>query len=157
MQPAEHEIGQLLGETLEMMHAQAAEKSLQLLGEAPASAVAWCDRERTLQVLSNLLGNAVKFTPEGGTITVGADLLSTEVRFFVRDTGPGIPPGDLLHVFDRYWQAKRSDRRGIGLGLPISKGLVEAQGGKLWVESELGRGTTFFFTLPRRGPRAPAP
>ena len=154
VQPAEHEIGQLLGETLEMMHAQAAEKSLQLVGETPASARAWCDRERTLQVLSNLLGNAVKFTPEGGTITMGADVLSTEVRFFVRDTGPGIPKDDLLHVFDRYWQAKRSDRRGIGLGLPICKGLVEAQGGKLWVESEIGRGTTFFFTLPRRAAAA---
>ncbi len=154
---AEHEIAQLVGETMEMLHAQAAEKSLQLTGAAPAAATAWCDRERTLQVLSNLLGNAVKFTPEGGTITVGADILSTEVRLFVRDTGPGIPADDLLHVFDRYWQAKRSDRRGIGLGLPISKGLVEAQGGKLWVESELGRGTTFFFTLPRRDLRAQTP
>lgn len=156
MQVAEHEIAQLLGETLEMMHAQAREKSLQLTGEAPATVTAWCDRERTLQVLSNLLGNAVKFTPDGGTITMGADVLPTEVRLFVRDTGPGIPPDDLLHVFDRYWQAKRSDRRGIGLGLPISKGLVEAQGGKLWVESELGRGTTFFFTLPRRDLRSQA-
>lgn len=154
---AEHEIGQLLGETLEMMHAQAAEKSLQLTGAAPASATAWCDRERTLQVLSNLLGNAVKFTQEGGTITVGAEILPAEIRLFVRDTGPGIPPEDLLHVFDRYWQAKRSDRRGIGLGLPICKGLVEAQGGKLWVESELGRGTTFSFTLPRRDPRPHTP
>jgi signal transduction histidine kinase len=60
-------------------------------------------------------------------------------------------------VFDRYWQAKRSDRRGIGLGLPIARGLVEAQGGKLWVESELGRGTTFFFTLPAHDPRRAAP
>lgn len=153
---AEHEIAQLLDETMEMMHPQAAEKSLQLTGAAPASATAWCDRERTLQVLSNLLGNAVKFTPEGGTITLGADLLPTEIRLFVRDTGPGIPQEDLLHVFDRYWQAKRSDRRGIGLGLPICKGLVEAQGGKLWVESELERGTTFFFTLPRRAPRPDA-
>ena len=157
VQIAEHEIAQLVGETMEMLHAQAAEKSLQLTGAAPAAATAWCDRERTLQVLSNLLGNAVKFTPEGGTITVGADILSAEVRLFVRDTGPGIPAADLLHVFDRYWQAKRSDRRGIGLGLPISKGLVEAQGGKLWVESELGRGTTFFFTLPRRDLRVQTP
>ncbi len=150
MAVAEHAIAQLLGETMEMMHAPAAEKSLQLTAAAPASATAWCDRERTLQVLSNLLGNAVKFTQQGGTITLGADILPTEIRLFVRDTGPGIPQQDLPHVFDRYWQAKRSDRRGIGLGLPICKGLVEAQGGKLWVESELERGTTFFFTLPRR-------
>ncbi|MFS8070230.1 MAG: ATP-binding protein, partial [Byssovorax sp.] len=150
MAVAEHAIAQLLGETMEMMHAPASEKSLQLTAAAPASATAWCDRERTLQVLSNLLGNAVKFTQQGGTITLGADILPTEVRLFVSDTGPGIPQADLPHVFDRYWQAKRSDRRGIGLGLPICKGLVEAQGGKLWVESELDRGTTFFFTLPRR-------
>ncbi|MEO7594580.1 MAG: ATP-binding protein, partial [Byssovorax sp.] len=150
MAVAEHAIAQLLGETMEMMHAPASEKSLQLTAAAPASATAWCDRERTLQVLSNLLGNAVKFTQPGGTITLGADILPTEIRLFVRDTGPGIPQQDLPNVFDRYWQAKRSDRRGIGLGLPICKGLVEAQGGKLWVESELERGTTFFFTLPRR-------
>jgi signal transduction histidine kinase len=154
---AEHEVGPVLGEILEMIQPQAKEKALQLTSHIPAGATAWFDRERTLQVLSNLVGNAVKFTSEGGTITLGADLLSSEVRLFVRDTGPGIPPDHLPHVFERYWQAKRADRRGIGLGLPIAKGLVEAQGGKLWVESELGRGTTFFFTLPTRDVRRASP
>lgn len=140
-----------------MIQPQAREKSLHLTSHSPDAATAWFDRERTLQVLSNLLGNAVKYTPEGGTITLGAELLPTEVVISVRDTGPGIPPDDVPHVFDRYWQAKRSDRRGIGLGLPIAKGLVEAQGGKLWVESEPGRGTTFFFTLPARDVRRISP
>jgi signal transduction histidine kinase len=144
----EHAVASILDETLEMMQPQAKEKSIALARRSTSATTAWLDRDRTLQVLSNLLGNAVKFTPEGGSITLGADLLGGEVRFFVRDTGPGIPTENLGHIFDRYWQAKRSDRRGIGLGLPIAKGLVEAQGGKLWVESELGRGTTFFFTAP---------
>ena len=150
VEPALHTIGPLLDETLEMIQPQAREKSLQTTSHCPDTATAWLDRERTLQVLSNLVGNAVKFTPEHGTVTLTAELTATEVTIAVRDTGPGIPRGDVPHVFDRYWQAKRSDRRGIGLGLPIAKGLVEAQGGKLWVESEPGRGTTFFFTLPAR-------
>ncbi len=145
---AEHDVTPVLGEIVEMIRSQASKKSQALTSHGPAGARAWFDRDRTLQVLSNLLGNAVKFTPQGGTITVGADLLAGEVRLFVRDTGPGIPPDQIPHVFERYWQARRSDRRGIGLGLPIAKGLVEAQGGRLWVESDLGRGTTFFFTLP---------
>lgn len=150
VQAAEHEVAPLLDEIVEMMQARADGKSITLASRPPTRVTAWLDRDRALQVLSNLLGNAVKFTPEGGTITVGAEPLDSEVRFFVRDTGPGIPLEDRLHIFDRYWQAKRSDRRGIGLGLPIAKGLVEAQGGKLWVESELGKGTTFYFTVPTR-------
>ncbi|MEP7125678.1 MAG: HAMP domain-containing sensor histidine kinase, partial [Byssovorax sp.] len=154
---AEHAIGTLLEEALETVEPQAAAKSLHLESHAPGPATAWFDRERTLQILSNLLGNAVKFTPNGGTITLTAELLSAEVRISVRDTGPGIPPDDAPHVFDRYWQAQRSDRRGIGLGLPIARGLVEAQGGKLWVESALGVGTTFFFTLPAHDLRRALP
>ena len=143
-----HAVGPLLEEALEMIQPQAREKSQQLTLLCPDAVTAWFDRERTLQVLSNLVCNAVKFTPEGGTITLTAEPAATEVVISVRDTGPGIPAEDAVHVFDRHWQAKRADRRGIGLGLPIAKGLVEAQGGRLWVDSEPGRGTTFFFTLP---------
>jgi signal transduction histidine kinase len=150
----EHELGPVLAEIVDMIQPQAKTKSLQLTCSALAGVKGWFDRDRTLQVLSNLVGNAVKFTAEGGTIMVGADVLADEIRVFVRDTGAGIPAEDLAHVFDRYWQAKRSDRRGIGLGLPIAKGLVEAQGGKLWVESERGLGTTFYFTIVSGG--APA-
>jgi signal transduction histidine kinase len=106
------------------------------------------DRDRLLQILDNLIGNALKFTPAGGRVTVGATADGEEVRFRVTDTGPGIPPDDLPHVFDRFWQAKRSDRRGAGLGLAIALGLVEAHGGRITVESVPGHGATFTFTVP---------
>jgi signal transduction histidine kinase len=99
-------------------------------------------------VLSNLLGNAIKFTPPGGRIVVRAERTSDGVRVSVADTGLGIPPSQLPHVFRRFWQGRRTDRRGLGLGLPIAKGIAEAHGGRMWVESELGVGSTFYFTLP---------
>ena len=107
------------------------------------------DRERVAQVLSNLVGNAHKFTPEGGRIELRAVATPGEVRFSVRDTGPGLSSQDLPHVFDRFWQARRVRRGGVGLGLPITKGIVDAHGGRIWVESSAGVGTTFHFTLPR--------
>jgi signal transduction histidine kinase len=106
------------------------------------------DAARIQQVLSNLVGNAVKFTPRQGQITVSADLLDKEVRFAVIDTGPGIPPEQVPHIFGRFWQARSADRRGIGLGLAIAKGIVEAHSGRIWVESQVGVGSTFYFTLP---------
>jgi signal transduction histidine kinase len=106
------------------------------------------DAARIQQVLSNLVGNAVKFTPRQGRITVAADRLETEVRFAVIDTGPGIPPEQVPHIFGRFWQARSSDRRGLGLGLAIAKGIVEAHNGRIWVESQVGAGSTFYFTLP---------
>jgi signal transduction histidine kinase len=109
----------------------------------------WGDPDRLQRVFANLVGNALKFTPRGGRITLRAEPEGgAEVRFSVRDTGGGIPPEHLPYVFDRFWQASRSDRWGLGLGLPIVKGIVEAQGGRVWVESEAGRGSAFFFTLP---------
>jgi signal transduction histidine kinase/DNA-binding NarL/FixJ family response regulator len=106
------------------------------------------DSRRLLQVISNLVGNAIKFTPEGGRIGLRATAAGGEVRFAVADTGPGIPPEQLPHVFGRFWQANRGDRRGIGLGLSIARGIVEAHGGRIWVESDLGEGSTFYFTVP---------
>jgi PAS domain S-box-containing protein len=109
----------------------------------------FCDRDRLLRVLENLIGNALKFTNAGGHITVGAAPKDHEVMFWVEDTGCGIPPEDLTHVFDRFWQATtRARRLGAGLGLPITKGIVEAHGGQIWAESQFGRGSSFFFTLP---------
>jgi signal transduction histidine kinase len=110
------------------------------------------DRGRLLQVFSNLVGNAVKFTAEGGTITVAAEAEQRAVRFSVSDTGSGIAPENIPHLFDRFWQASRSDRRGIGLGLSIVKALVEAHGGHLAVDSVPGRGTTFAFSIPLAAP-----
>ena len=109
----------------------------------------WADQHRVLQVLDNLVGNGIKFTPVEGSITVGAAPRDGEVLFWVADTGAGISPDGLPHVFDRFWQARKGTRLGAGLGLPISRGIVEAHGGRLWVESKLGRGTIFFFTIPR--------
>jgi PAS domain S-box-containing protein len=106
------------------------------------------DRDRLQQVLMNLLSNALKFTPPGGEISLGAEAQAGNVRFWVRDTGPGISPEHLGHVFDRYWQGDKRDRRGAGLGLAICKGLVEAHGGRIWAESQLGRGSIFSFSLP---------
>ncbi len=151
----EHELGPVLGEIVDMLLPQAKAKAVHLTAQPLVDVKGWFDRDRTLQVLSNLVGNAVKFTAEDGTITLGANVVDGELCVFVRDTGAGIPADHLAHVFERYWQAQRVDRRGIGLGLPIAKGLVEAQGGRLWVESVPGRGTTFFFTVRTVAPRAP--
>jgi len=108
----------------------------------------WGDKDRLLQVFENLIGNAIKFTKAGGSITVGAALRDHEVTFRVADTGSGIMPENLPRVFDRFWQASASGRSGAGLGLPITKGIVEAHRGRIWVESVAGSGSTFFFTIP---------
>jgi signal transduction histidine kinase len=106
------------------------------------------DRDRVLQVFSNLVGNALKFTPPGGVVTVGAAPEEGAVRFWVRDTGPGIAPEDVERLWDPFWQADGPARSGgAGLGLAITRGLVEAHGGRVWVESQPGAGTTFGFTL----------
>jgi signal transduction histidine kinase len=108
------------------------------------------DRHRLLQVFENLIGNALKFTKAGGHITVGAASSHEDILFRVADTGCGIAPESLPHVFDRFWQATtRTARLGAGLGLPITKGIVEAHGGRMWVESTVGAGSTFFFTIPK--------
>jgi signal transduction histidine kinase len=105
------------------------------------------DRERIAQVFSNLVGNAAKFTPAGGMIEIAARVADSKVVFSVHDNGPGIPAEHLGHVFDRFWQARRTGRHGVGLGLAIVKGIIDAHGGELWVESELGAGSTFYFAL----------
>jgi signal transduction histidine kinase len=109
------------------------------------------DHERILQVLANLVSNAIRFTPSSGTITVRVAEAGREVRFAVSDTGVGIRADQLAVVFERFRQLSR-DRRGLGLGLHISKCIVEAHGGRIWVESELGAGSTFYFTLPWPAP-----
>src|SRR5205814_320696 len=106
------------------------------------------DRERIIQVLSNLVGNAIKFTPAGGSVRILAERWGGRVRISVGDDGPGIASELLPHIFDRYWHAGNSESRsGSGLGLYIAKGIVENHGGQIWVDSALGRGSTFHFTL----------
>lgn len=114
----------------------------------------WGDRDRILQALSNLVDNALKFTPEGGRVEVGARVepAGEGLLLWVEDSGPGIAPDDQARLFDRFWQVSRRDRRGAGLGLSIVEGLVRAHGGRVWLESSLGEGTTFFLLLPERVP-----
>jgi PAS domain S-box-containing protein len=116
---------------------------------SPCGTRVLADRDRVAQVLSNLVGNAAKFTPEGGRIAVAVEAGEREVRFCVSDTGPGIELQDLPHIFDRFWQVRRVRRGGVGLGLAISKGIVEAHGGRIWARSTPGLGSEFSFTLPR--------
>ena len=141
----------LLKEACESSRGQTEEKMLSLRCEFPGPLPqVWADHDRVLQVLSNLIGNAVKFTPEGGNVIVRAEAIDDSVRFSIADSGPGIRSEEVGRIFERFWQASRTASLGTGLGLPIAKGIVEAHGGKIWVESEPGIGTTFSFTLPAR-------
>jgi signal transduction histidine kinase len=99
-------------------------------------------------LLSNLIGNAMKFTPSGGGVTIKIRAEAQTVRYQVSDTGIGIPREELPRVFDRYWTSNASDSGGVGLGLYITKGIVEAHGGQIWVESKAGAGSCFTFELP---------
>lgn len=153
LEPAAQRVEGLVAEALEAVRPLAEEQGLQVgaVVQEPR-AWAWCDRGRVLQVLGNLLGNAVKFTPAGGRLEVGARLERGEVALWVRDTGCGIAPEQLPHVFERYWQARDTASRGTGLGLCIAKGLVEAHGGRIRAESTLGQGSCFTFWLPQARP-----
>ncbi len=144
------EVGSLLADVVELLEPVAGAREIRLSVEAEPidRERVLCDRDRVLQVFSNLVGNALKFSPEGGRIVILASREGECVRFGVRDHGMGIAPDALPHVFDRFWQAEEKTQAGLGLGLAIARGIVEAHGGEIEVESELGRGTTFSFTLP---------
>jgi signal transduction histidine kinase len=141
---------ELITEAVDMQKPLASSSSIELRVEVDADVPdVLGDRDRLLQVFENLIGNAIKFTKTGGRITAGAASRDDEVVFWVADTGCGIASENLPRVFDRFWQATRAGRKGAGLGLPITQGIVEAHGGRIWVESEFGRGSTFFFTIPK--------
>ena len=106
------------------------------------------DAGRLLQVLSNLLGNAVKFAPEGGRVELRSTATDGDALIEVEDDGPGIAPEDLPRLFDQFWQASSADRRGVGLGLSIARGIIEAHQGRIWVDSEPGAGSVFSFVIP---------
>jgi signal transduction histidine kinase len=140
----------LITEALDAFGLAASDKgvSLVLKGVERPRLLADFDRERMLQVLANLITNSLKFTPSGGTISAGAERSGGDVRFSVSDTGCGIPGPMLKTVFQRFWQVGEGDRRGLGLGLYISRCIVEAHGGRIWAESQPGQGSTFHFTIP---------
>ncbi len=141
--------GSLMTETLEEHKQIAEEKGVELAGQwsAPPVMIAG-DRDRISQLFSNLIGNAIKFTPEGGVVTVSAAQGPAMVAFSVTDSGPGIAAEHLPHLFDRFWQANKATRSGAGLGLSIARGIAEAHGGYLAVESVAGAGATFTFGIP---------
>ncbi len=117
----------------------------------PASTEVFCDAEATHQILANLLDNAIKYTPEGGRVSVRAITEFAHVRFLVQDTGIGVPARELPRLFERFYRVDKARSRelgGTGLGLAIVKHLTLAQGGEVAVESQVGRGSTFSFTLP---------
>lgn len=153
IEPAPVHAADLLQEAEELFRAQSTVASVTMQYETDENLPAvHADRHRVMQVLSNLIGNSLKFTPPNGRITISARLRGDEVLFGIADTGPGIPREHLNDIFSPYWQAKRTERLGAGLGLPIAKGIVEAHGGRIWVESEQGNGTQFYFTLPLQTP-----
>jgi signal transduction histidine kinase len=147
--PRKLSVSELLQEAAEMLDPIAREKSITLTVHAaddlpPVRA----DSARVLQVFSNLVGNAVKFTPKGGAITLAAMRADGRILCSVSDNGPGIPAAQIPRLFGKFWQAKRGDGRGVGLGLAIARGIVEAHGGTISVESEVGKGSVFSFFLP---------
>jgi signal transduction histidine kinase len=139
----------LLREAAEIHEPIAAEHGIQFTVERQVAELqVLCDRERILQVFSNLLGNSFKFCAAGARVTLRSQRDGDDIRFEVADTGPGIPPDEQRHIFEPYWSAERDGKKGTGLGLFITHGVIEAHGGKIWLQSEPGEGTTFFFTLP---------
>lgn len=137
-------------QTEETFRPLAENRKIQLEAIPPEDGVAVrADPLRVSQVMGNIVGNAIKFTPEHGRITIRSVADGNHVAFHVTDTGPGIPQADMAHLFENFWQARSNDRRGVGLGLAIAKGVVEAHGGRIWCESRPGIGSTFSFTLPR--------
>jgi len=154
---ADTDTAALLSAAIEGQHPLASAGKIDLVTEiaAPLPKIA-ADQDRLMQVFENLIGNAIKFTDPGGTITVGARPDGDNVLFWVSDTGGGMRQEDLPRVFDRFWRAEEGAKHGAGLGLPIAKGVVEAHGGRIWVESTLNSGTTFSFTIPATEHAPPA-
>ena len=148
--PSPQDVGPLLERVIEMTSGAASERHVAVRSALPPSLPAVnVDPTRFVQVLANLVGNAVKFTDSGGTVTISAQPNANHAVISVRDTGIGIPREHLPHIFDRHWHARRTARTaGTGLGLAIARGIVHAHGGRIWVDSTEGMGTTFSFTVP---------
>ena len=149
---------ELVAQAVDAFALAASEKGIVLQSEpGAASIVAPFDHERLMQVLANLITNALKFTARGGRVVVRAETVGDELRLSVSDTGAGIPAETLGSVFERFWQAGDDDRRGLGLGLYISRCIVDAHGGRIWAESVPGVGSTFTVALPLAPRPSPSP
>ena len=142
-------VDELLERMLELFGPTAAERGITLHVVRAPEARVFGDFERLLQVLANLVGNALKFTDGGGAVTVSATDRNNDVLFQVVDTGAGIPAEHFAHLFELYWHTQHEGRtRGSGYGLSIARGIVVAHGGQIWLESRVGEGSTFSFTVP---------
>ncbi len=148
LNPQEHASQSLAEEVCELIRMQAQAKTVHVDCEFEGNLTVRVDRDRFLQVLVNIIDNAIKFTPKGGTVTLKSEVDNDEVRFSVSDSGPGIPEADHHRVFEPYWQAPGTAHLGAGLGLAIAKQIVKQHGGRIWVESAEGQGSTFVFTIP---------
>ncbi|HWN40887.1 MAG TPA: HAMP domain-containing sensor histidine kinase [Thermoanaerobaculia bacterium] len=147
--PAPGDAAALIAEAVDTFQAAASAKGISLQTEmAERPLLAEFDHDRMLQVLANVISNAIKFTSADGSIQVRGERAGDELRFSISDTGSGIPDNMLEAIFERFWQVGKDDRRGVGLGLFISRCIVEAHGGKIWAESKLGEGSRICFTLP---------
>jgi signal transduction histidine kinase len=147
--PASQDLCPLVAEAVETFEPVAAAKRISLLSESTEPPIlADFDHDRIMQVLANLLANAIKFNSEGGKISIRVEPTEGKALCCVSDNGPGIPRNMLELIFERFWQAGKDDRRGLGLGLYISRCIVEAHGGTIWAESTMGEGSRLCFTLP---------
>lgn len=147
----------VVAEAVAAFQPQAAANGVALIAEVtPLPSLVTFDPARLLQVLTNLLSNAIKFTPVHGTVIVRADRVGEEVVIAVSDTGAGIPNDQLDAVFGRFIQVTKNDQRGVGLGLYISRSIVQGHGGRIWAESKIGEGSTFRVALPIEPTLAPA-
>jgi PAS domain S-box-containing protein len=143
------DVAELLDDVARTLVPVAAAKSIELRLNVESSLPrVQADRERIRQAISNLIGNSVKFSPRKTEIELAAARRDGEVIISVKDQGPGMTEDQLAHAFDRFWQSRRTDREGAGLGLAITRGIIDAHGGTIWAESALGMGSTFRFTLP---------
>ena len=149
VKPVALDVSQMFEEAYALLAPLAMEKAIELSFNTEPGLQINGDPERLFQVLSNLIGNAIKFTPRLGTIDVRAVNSGEEIVFSVRDSGAGIAPEQLPHVFDRYWTQTENNPTGSGLGLYITQGIVQAHGGWIEAHSELGKGSEFIFGLPK--------
>ncbi|HEY2991030.1 MAG TPA: ATP-binding protein [Candidatus Binatia bacterium] len=156
LKPSHLPLLQLAKEVAEILRTVAGQKLISLEVAADDGATAWADRDKVTQVLINLVDNAVKFTPHHGTVTIAVRKNGDQwAQVSVADTGPGMSGDQIGKIFDKFYRIDQSGKqktKGTGLGLAISKALVEMHGGKIWAESKVGKGSTFFFTLPARRP-----
>jgi signal transduction histidine kinase len=149
MQTVQGDVASLMIEAVEALQITASARGLSLaVQDETEPCLVQFDHDRMLQVLANLIANSIKFTPQGGRIRVHCQRVGECLEFCVEDTGEGIPAAMLEAVFERFWQVGKNDRRGLGLGLYISRCIVQAHGGNIRAESSPGLGTRMFFTLP---------